>query len=220
MTVKAVVFDMDGVLLDTESVCFECWKRAGEQIGVYDSQEAYHLCVGTNVNDTRLILHERYGAAFDADDFIERTRVLFHVVESEKGLSLMPHVRECLDSLKAQGFRLAVASSTRSEAVHRQLGAAGIIGCFETITCGDTVEHSKPAPDIYLKACESLRLSPAECIAVEDSPNGVRAAVAAGMKCVMVPDQVQPTKEIRALATVVLHDLGEVPEFVTRRCLD
>ena len=211
---RAVIFDMDGVLLDTESVCFECWKRAGEEWGLDDAEDAYRLCVGTNLNDTMAILHGRYGTDFDAQKFHARTGELFHVVEAEKGLALMPFVRECLDSLKARGYRLSVASSTRSEAVHRQLRAANIIEYFETITCGDTVEHSKPAPDIYLKACESLCLPPADCIAVEDSPNGVRAAQAAGMKCVMIPDQVQPTKEIRALAWRVAKNLGEMKKLI------
>lgn len=210
MRTKAIIFDMDGVLLDTESVSFTCWTRAGEEWGLSDAPEAYRLCVGSNVNDMMTMLHERYGADFDAPAFYARTGELFHIIEAEQGLSLMPHVRECLDALKAAGYRLAVASSTRSEAVHRQLAAAGIIGYFETITCGDTVEHSKPAPDIYLKACRSLALTPADCVAVEDSPNGVRAATAAGMRCIMVPDQIAPTPEIRAMAWQVVRDLGEM----------
>ena len=219
MVMKAVIFDMDGVLLDTESVCFDCWGRAGKEFGLDDAQKAYRLCVGTNVNDTMAILHGRYGSDFDAQGFYRRTGELFHIVEAEKGLSLMPHVRECLDVLKAAGFRLSVASSTRSVTVHRQLTEANIIEYFETITCGDTVEHSKPAPDIYLKACDSLGLSPRDCVAVEDSPNGVRAATAAGMKCIMVPDQVQPTEEIRALAWHVADSLGNVTELLCRGSL-
>mgnify|MGYP002624372532 CR=1 FL=1 len=208
--IKAVIFDMDGVLLDTESLCFECWRRAGNERGLDDADEAYRLCIGSNTNDTMDILHKRYGSAFDAWGFYARTGELFHIVEAEQGLALMPYVTECLTALKEAGYRLAVASSTRSEAVHRQLSAAGIIGYFETITCGDTVKHSKPAPDIYLKACESLHLAPEDCLAVEDSPNGVRSASVAGLRCVMVPDQIQPSEEIRALAWKVVEDVRGV----------
>lgn len=213
--IKAVIFDMDGVLLDTESVCFECWKRAGQERGIPDADQAYRLCIGSNTNDTMEILRNRYGADFDAPAFYARTGELFHIIEAEKGLALMPYVVECLQGLKKAGFRLSLASSTRTPAVHRQLTAAGIFDFFESIVCGDTVLHSKPAPDIYLKACESLGLSPAGCIAVEDSPNGVRAATAAGMRCVMVPDQIQPSEEIRALAWNIIPSLQPLCELLT-----
>ena len=213
-SLQAVIFDMDGVLLDTESVCFVCWERAATELGIHDIRGVYKKCVGTNVADTLDILHSAYGDDFAAERFYERTSELFHVVEAEQGLQLMPQVKACLQALQARGLRLAVASSTRTATVQRQLTASGIIGFFETLTCGDTVAHSKPAPDIYLKACASLALPPQSCIAVEDSPNGVRAARAAGMDCVLVPDQLQPTEEIKKLATVILHDLGELPQWV------
>ena len=108
-------------------------------------------------------------------------------------------------------LRLAVASSTRWESVQRQLKNAGIFDYFETITTGDKVLHSKPAPDIYLKSLDSLSLSAADCIAVEDSPNGVRAAVAAGIKCVMVPDQIQPDGEMKKSAWKIIKSLNELP---------
>lgn len=217
MKPKAIIFDMDGVLLDTESLCFVCWERAGAEQGLDDIRAVYRQCLGTNVSDTMATLRRTYGADFDAEGFYARASELFHVVEAEQGIALMPHVRDCLDAVRGAGYRLAVASSTRTETVRRQLAAAGIIGYFETITCGDTVAHSKPAPDIYLKACASLGLSPADCVSVEDSPNGVRASHAAGIPCVMIPDQIQPTEEIRALATAVLGDLGELEEFLKIR---
>ena len=118
---------------------------------------------------------------------------------------------ECLESLKKKRLRLAVASSTRWESVQRQLKNAGIFDYFETITTGDKVLHSKPAPDIYLKSLDSLSLSAADCIAVEDSPNGVRAAVAAGIRCVMVPDQIQPDSEMQKSAWKIIKSLNELP---------
>ncbi len=208
---KAVIFDMDGILLDTESVCKVCWKRAASEYGIEGINEAYFRCVGQNTNDTLSVLEEYCSGKVATDVFYKRTSELFHVVEDDEGLKLMPFVLECLESLKKKGLRLAVASSTRWESVQRQLKNAGIFDFFETITTGDKVPHSKPAPDIYLKSLESLSLSAEECIAVEDSPNGVRAAVAAGIKCVMVPDQIQPDSEMKKSAWKILKSLNELP---------
>ncbi|WP_191017896.1 HAD family hydrolase [Treponema zioleckii] len=211
---KAVLFDMDGVLLDTESVCKICWNRAAAEYGVDDIEKAYYECVGTNTNDTLQILKKYCAGKVSVEEFHNRTGELFYVVEREQGLKKMPYVVECLESLKSRGLRLAVASSTRWENVSRQLKAAGIFDFFETITTGDTVEHSKPAPDIYIKSFESLSLLPNDCVAVEDSPNGVRAAVAAGLKCVMVPDQIQPDDEMKKIAWKIIASLKALPETI------
>jgi HAD superfamily hydrolase (TIGR01509 family) len=212
--ISAIIFDMDGVLLDTERICRICWTRAAREFGMEDIDRAYKSCVGTNVNDTIEILKKQYGAEFDACGFYDRTSDLFHAVEKEQGIPLMPSVRECLDTLRATRMRIAVASSTRTQTVYRQLRAAGLFDYFETITCGDTVVHSKPAPDIYLNACASLGLPPQLCIAVEDSPNGIRSAYSAGMKCIMVPDQIEPTDDIRKLSFAVCESLAELPSVI------
>ncbi len=214
--VKAVIFDMDGVLLDTESICFICWERAARELGIDGISCVYKKCVGTNVSDTLQILKNAYGSDFNAEKFYARTSELFHVVEAEKGIEKMPYAAECLQSLKRAGYRLALASSTREVTVRRQLKEAGLLDFFETVTCGDSVKHSKPEPDIYIKACQSLNLLPEDCVAVEDSFNGVRSAVRAGMKCVMIPDQLEPTEEIKKLASTVLHDLSELVSWLAQ----
>ena len=214
--VEALVFDMDGVLLDTESLCFICWERSAAERGIEGIRDVYKKCVGTNVSDTMAILKASYGPDLDAQGFYDRACDLFHVVEAEQGIALMPYAARTLSDLQAAGYRLALASSTREATVRRQLGNAGLLDFFETLTCGDNVVHSKPAPDIYLAACSSLGLPPAVCVAVEDSFNGVRSAVAAGMRCVMVPDQLQPSEEIKKLASVVLHDLSELPAWLRK----
>lgn len=217
-TTKAVIFDMDGVLLDTESLCFICWERAAQERGISGIRDVYKKCIGTNVADTMAILASAYGSSFDAEGFYARSCELFHVVEAEKGIALMPYARECLEALRTAGYRLALASSTREATVRRQLAAAGILSFFETTTCGDSVAHSKPAPDIYLHAAASLSLPPEACVAVEDSFNGVRAACAAGIPCVMVPDQLVPTEEIKKLAAAVLSNLSEFAPWLSENC--
>lgn len=208
--VKAVLFDMDGVLLDTESVCRTCWRSAADEFGVDDIDSVFMRCVGRSSADSQKILAERLGGTKNADLFRERTNVLFARVEAEQGLALMDGAAACLERLRSRGFRLALASSTVSEAVNRQLKAAGIKQFFETVTTGDMVASSKPDPEIYLKAAASLSLPPSECVAVEDSPNGVRSAVAAGMRCIMVPDMIESDDEMRALAWSILPSLNEL----------
>lgn len=204
---KAVLFDMDGVLLDTEKVCKVTWTLAAKEYNLKNIDEAFYKCVGTNRHDTELILKNYLDGKVAPEVFRERTSELFYDVEKNQGLDLKPFVVKCLTELKNAGFRLSVASSTRGESVRRQLKNAGIIDFFETLTTGELVEHSKPAPDIYLKAAESLSLKPDDCVAVEDSPNGVRAAVAAGIKCVMVPDLIQPDDEMKRIAWKILPSL-------------
>lgn len=208
--IKAIIFDMDGILLDTESVCKTCWKRAAEEYNIENIDEAFHKCVGQNVNDSVEVLKFYCKDKVDPKVFHSRTGELFHIVEKEQGLKKMPFVTECLQNLKDRGYRLAVASSTKWENVERQLKAAEIFDFFETITTGDKVLHSKPAPDIYLKAVESLNLNADNCIAVEDSPNGIRAATAAGIRCIMVPDQIQPNDEIKKLTWKIVKTLNEL----------
>lgn len=213
--IRAVLFDMDGVLLDTESVCNVCWERAGKEWGIKNIMDIAMQCVGRNKADTLSILSKYLPSEEDAIAVLKRTGELFSVVEKEQGLNKKPFVVECLDSLKKAGFRLAVASSTRAAKVHPQLTNAKIHDYFETFTTGDTVTHSKPDPEIYLNAAASLNLKPEECVAIEDSPNGVRSATNAGIKCIMVPDLIQPDSEMKEKAWKIFRNLKETAEFLT-----
>lgn len=211
--IKAVIFDMDGVILDSETICDVVWEMAAREKGLERSNEVINLCRGTNKNDTILILKDFYGADFDAEYFLNRSSELFHEVEFSKGIPLMPYAKEALEQLQKK-YRIALASSTRGPTVRRQLGAHNLLEFFETMTTGEMVEHSKPDPEIYLMACKSLGLNPAECIAVEDSFNGIKSAHAAGMKCCMIPDKVQPTQEIKAMCNWVFTDLREFVQCI------
>lgn len=211
--IKAVIFDMDGVILDSETICDVVWEMAAREKGLERSNEVINLCRGTNKNDTILILKDFYGADFDAEYFLNRSSELFHEVEFSKGIPLMPYAKEALEQLQKK-YRIALASSTRGPTVRRQLGAHNLLEFFETMTTGEMVEHSKPDPEIYLMACKSLGLNPAECIAVEDSFNGIKSAHAAGMKCCMIPDKVQPTQEIKAMCDWVFTDLREFVQCI------
>ena len=214
--VQAVVFDMDGVILNTEAICRRTWRLAGKKYGLTEAaaEKGFVATIGCNRTDTHEKLCDLYGADFPADDYMQQTSAFFHEIESAEGIPLMQGVRLALDYLKKEKYRVALASSTRRAVVERQLKTAGVFDYFETVTAGDDVVHSKPDPEIYLMACRSLGIAPGVCAAIEDSPNGIRSAYAAGLKCIMVPDQVQPDDEIRGMLWHLCSSLCEIPDVL------
>ncbi len=209
---KACVFDMDGVLLDTESLCKKCWRRAARDFCLKDIDEVFYKCVGQARQDTFKTLQDffiRQKSDFDARTFYLYAVEFFKKEEALHGIPLKKGARECLERLSSEGVTLALASSTRTEVVKRQLNDAGLLKFFKTITCGDSVLHSKPDPEIYLKACASIAMKAEDCYAVEDSINGVRSAYSAGLKVIMVPDLIEPDEETVKLCKAVIPSLDE-----------
>lgn len=211
---KALVFDMDGVLLDSESICDEIWELLARQMGLPDIQAAIAENRGCNEAMMAKNLTVRYGPGFDCPKFFSDFRVYFTEVERSRGIPLLPQVRETLDYLKGRGYRLALATSTRRSVAMRQLKAAGVWDFFEAQAFGDEVEHSKPAPDIYLKAAQELGVEPGLCAGIEDSPNGIISVHRAGFKAIMVPDRIQPSDEIKKLCWKIGKPLSTLREFL------
>lgn len=217
---KAVVFDMDGVLFDTERLCQESWIVVAEEDGLPGMEEIFPQCIGLNANDSRRIVLGAYGEDFDYEGFRQRASDWFWNYIEEHGLPLMPGVREILVWLKENGWTVGLASSTRRSTVLKHLEQAGIGGYFAAVVTGDMVEHSKPRPDIYLMACRELGVEPEQAYAIEDSPNGIRSAHAAGMVPLMVPDMIAPDEEMERLSRRIFQDLGEVLTFLKGGCAD
>lgn len=210
MQYQAVVFDMDGVIFDTERLVIEFWKEVAKKHNIPNVEHTCIQCLGTNRVRTREIFLENYGADFPFDPYRAEVTELFNTHYKGVPLPTKPGVRELLSYLQEQDIKVGLASSTAQHLVRDEIGTAGLLPYFQKLVCGDMVEHSKPAPDIFLKACEILNADPTKSIAIEDSFNGIRSAHCAGMTPIMVPDQVQPTDEIRALAFHVMPSLLDV----------
>jgi HAD superfamily hydrolase (TIGR01509 family) len=213
---RAFIFDMDGVIFDSERLYIECSLEASAELGLPQEGviELCHRCIGVTPERTRQIMMETYHDPAVVDAFRGRTVSLFLEKYNAGQMDVKPGAEELLKFLKQQGYPLAIASSTPTEIVRQELSAAGLLDYFDRIVGGDQVSRSKPNPDIFLRAAELLRTEPSRCIVIEDSFNGIRAAKAAGMTAVMVPDQLQPDEEIKALADRIelslLHVLQEL----------
>ncbi len=210
---EAVIFDMDGVIFDSEVCVIEAWKAVAEKHGIKDIEEACMACLGLNKAATERVMHDRYGEEFPYRKYNKEMAQVYHERYDGGRLPMKPGVLGLLSFLKQQGIKTALASSTRTEVVRSELTDAGIIGYFDEIVCGDTVERSKPFPDIFLKACERLSVNPEKSVGIEDSFNGIRSADAAGLFVIMVPDLMQPDEEIKSKADRIFKNLMEVEEF-------
>ena len=211
---KAVVFDMDGVLFDTEMVCMKAWMAVAEKNGMPGMEEVFPQCIGLNANDSWQIVMKAYGRDFDYPHFRQQAADWFQSYLQEKGLPVKPGAHEILEWLRETGFPMGLASSTRSDSVYSHLEQAGFRKYFDVVVAGDMVEHSKPRPDIYLLACRKLETEPEFVYAIEDSPNGIRSAHAAGMRPIMVPDMIAPDEEMRRLSFRIRKDLFEVLAYL------
>lgn len=213
---NAIIFDMDGVLFDTERVSFECWDEVGRTMGLGDLREGVKGCVGLNANDAKILMSDLYGEEFPFEEFHSTVHALMKRRFLEEGIPLKEGVIEILDYLSENGYIVGLATSTGRKSVMEHLEETGLTHYFKTIVTGDMVEHSKPMPDIYLKACEELGVTPFHAIAIEDSPNGIRSAYRAGMKPVMVPDLIEPTPEIEAMLYGKFYSLLDVLDYLKK----
>ncbi|WP_315387456.1 HAD family phosphatase [uncultured Stenotrophomonas sp.] len=204
---EAVIFDMDGLMIDSERVSIACWSQAARELQLPFADDFWLGLVGLGDRDCEQLLLQHVNADQVAALYA-RCHDLYEA-RTQQGLPLRPGIMELLQLLQAHGIPRAVATSTRQPRASRKLAAAGLLPYFDHVVTSDQVSHPKPAPDIYLLAAQKLGKDPSRCLALEDSPAGTRAAVAAGMTAIQVPDLVHPDEALRALGHRIVDSLHD-----------
>ncbi len=209
LDVHAVVFDLDGLLVDSEPVQIEAWR---DFLAIHDKtldQALLSRLYGLRVWDTARVLIDELGLRLTVDQVVEQRDARFFEMLPGR-LTAMPGATEIVAALNDLGVRLALATSGHRRYVDVVLDALGLRGRFEVEVTGDMVERGKPAPDIYLAAAERLTLPPRVCVALEDAPHGIASAKAAGMSCLAVPNHMTVDLEGFDRADAVLVSLNDV----------
>lgn len=214
--IKALVFDMDGLIFDSERVVQRAWNIAGSEMGYGNVGEHIYNTLGMNVVSRKQYFLTHIDPKFQHEEFTARTRVVFREIVESEGLAMKPGAKELIVLGKEKGYRLAVATSSRRDYASRLLKEAGVYAYFDRFVFGDMVSHSKPDPEIYEKACETIGVLPKDSVAFEDAPAGIRSAAAAGLRVVAVPDLVQPPEELEELIWMKLETLEEMVDYLKR----
>jgi HAD superfamily hydrolase (TIGR01509 family) len=214
-TITAFVFDMDGLMLDTEPIYRASWQRAAAELGWEITDHGYEVFLGRRTEDAEAELVRIFGPTFPIDRFHDRWPVLWHEIAAQ-GLPVKPGTHELLALGEAHRLPLALATSTARPLALRTLGYGGFDPArFQVIVTGDEIAHGKPAPDIYLEAARRLGLAPARCAAFEDSDAGTLSASRAGMLTLQVPDMKPSSPAASAAAYRVLRSLNEAPALLS-----
>ncbi|HJD47650.1 MAG TPA: HAD family phosphatase [Candidatus Mediterraneibacter norfolkensis] len=212
--VRGLVFDMDGLLLDSEKLVKRTWNYAGSLLGYEDFGDHIYNTVGFNLKRRTRYFRENVSEDFPMEWFADVTRKKYHEIADEEGVEVKAGARELLEYAKEKDYRIGLATSSRKIHAEQSLKSAGLFCYFDGMVFGDVVKEGKPAPEIYLRACRQIGVEPSEAVALEDAPSGVISAHAAGMRVIVVPDLVEPPEEIIGLVWHRAESLAEVPAML------
>jgi HAD superfamily hydrolase (TIGR01509 family) len=208
--IEALIFDMDGLLVDTETLAMQALMSAAFDMGVDLPEKFCQLMIGVSADHCRLMVQDRFGHDFPAESFFHAADLRVTRAIDAGCLRLKTGVLQLLSYLEDQRMAKAVATSSSRHKAMRHLRASGIFDRFDAIITRDDVERGKPHPDLFLRAADELGFPLDRCLTLEDSYNGVRAAYAAGARVVMVPDILPPTHEMRSKCVMIAPDLHAV----------
>lgn len=220
MVIKAVIFDMDGLMIDSESVVRKAWKNVGQSMGYQELDKEIYNCMGMSAEKEEEYFKKRFGADFPYREFSAAYKKEYHQYEAAYGISAKSGLHEILETIRELKIPMAVASSSPNPVVLKHLEKHNAISYFQVIISGDMIKETKPSPEIYLKACEALHVKPGAAVALEDSLNGIKSAYAAGMLPVMIPDLTKDTKEVDGMLAAKLNNLSEAAEWIKNCKID
>lgn len=209
----AVLFDMDGTLIDTESAYLEEWVRAAKLQGFEITQDLWHQMLGRPTIDCHRLVQDAFGADFKLDVFATEYRSRLND-RLQDHVPVMPGVLNLLQDLKVQGTPLAVATSATRKSAEAYLSTAGLRDYFSHVITRDDVDQGKPHPEPFQKAAAALSVAPERCLAMEDTEAGIRSAHGAGTIPIMIPSLKQPANEIAELCHLICSDMQEVHEHL------
>lgn len=218
--IKGVISDMDGVMLDTEKLYVRFWCEAARFYG-YPMEKTHALGIRSMARPFAVAkLRGWFGADFDYDKVRGKRIELMDDYVAANGVEAKAGADILLEWLKSNGYKVALATATPVDRARRFLEQTALLQYFDEICSARQVKNGKPAPDIYLYAAEKLGLQPCECLALEDSQNGVRSAAAAGCNTVLIPDLDDPSKELEGLLYAVVRNAGEVIGLLQRELVN
>lgn len=215
--VKAVIFDMDGLMVDTEILCYKGYKYFLEGYGVDLTQKDYCYCfAGKSLQNGLLFARDYFQLTYTVEEgrdfFIEKEKELFE----NDGVDLKPGLIELLNYLKEHHMKIAMATSSGLERVHKILDSHNVLHYFDAIICGDMVKRGKPAPDIFLKACEELNVSEGDALVLEDSETGIQASFSANIPVICIPDLKTPDEKYANMTAAILPSLHDVISYIEK----
>jgi HAD superfamily hydrolase (TIGR01509 family) len=213
---KLVIFDMDGLMFDTEKLHFDSYGIAAKEFGYTMTKEIFCRLLGGSYERNMAILREEMGPDYPLEEVEKRTDAvqLEHIYT--KGVPVKPGLRELLRSIKEKGILCAVASSSPEESVMRNLKSVGMENDFDILYFGDKVKETKPAPDIFLGPCRDLGVDPADALVLEDSHNGILAAHRAGIPVVCIPDMKYPEPEFAEKTLAICENLLAAEKYLEK----
>ena len=212
--IQGALFDMDGVLFDTERVHGEIQKIVSLEMDAPFPDEMISQVYGSNHESYVKLVRKYIGEAFDLDYFLKECRKRIYEKMDREGIPVKPGVQTLLEYLKENKYRVAVASSSHISVIQHYLSLSGLEHYFDSLIGGNMVSVSKPNPEIFIAAADTLGFETAQCIAIEDSFNGIKSAHAAGCITFMVPDIMQPTEDIKLLCHYIFNSLEEIPAYL------
>lgn len=207
---RLVIFDMDGLLFDTERPSFKAMKKVIENQGYQYSLEMYKKIIGISGQQCEQIFNKDYGSDFSFKRISANYDVEFRKIIIEEGISIKQGAVKLLDALDERNIKRCIASSSSRETIQYYLSLSGLADRFDFYISGEEVKQGKPHPDIFLEACIRAKVTPESSLVLEDSLNGLRASVSANINCIIVPDLIEPNEEMEKFAYEIVSNLEQV----------